>query len=163
MVTVTAGASLAAIGMLALVDAYNALNDVERNRLARFYDKNSTRQILKQTNLALYAEKKAEFTDIASRFRTLALRADIDDQAVAELVGRLRASPFYDADIHQPALKNLFAAGIVDGNHVPASYLDPQSHCLVGKADKVKKYACSKRELLLDMYLALGLEGEKWQ
>lgn len=154
-------ASLTTLGLLALFAAADASADVERDRLARHYDKNSTRQILKQNNLPLYLEKKAEFTSIAERFRKLALLEQADDVVVAELIAQLRASPFYDAQIHQPELHNLFNAVMVSGNTVPATYLDPRSRCLADKPHD--KYLCTKQELLRDMYHALGLEGETCQ
>lgn len=151
-----AGAAFVASGAVLL----SAMTDREV-RLARIYDKSSTRELLKQQDLNKYMEKKKEFAELLDQFRRMSVAPNVDNETIAERLKVLRVSPFYDSDACASMYKNLWVAIEVadDTRKIPQSRLDSSAPCLARRKRSEKledgDNYCTKQELIRDLYVAL--------
>jgi hypothetical protein len=106
---------------------------------------NSTKDILKTTNLSLYLQKEKEYHEIIKQFECFYKHPDeTTSLMITNKLHELRRSPFYNEHTNNSA-NNLFMVAISGHNTFPRNLL-------LGKNLKcISNEVCTKQELLLHL------------
>jgi len=127
-------------GAITAVDTYREMH------IPRFYDRSSTRQIMKFKDIALYQKEHEKYIEIVQSIGDVSRMQNPSANKVNNSLHALLQSPFYDAR-HSTMIMRVKAS--LHTGSLPANALNG-APCL-----QKNNLGCTTQELLMDLYKEL--------